>query len=196
MFTGIIESMGKVIELEKEGTNLVITVESKISPELKIDQSVAHNGVCLTVTDCTDSEHTVVAVEETLKKSNLANIRIGDLVNLERAMKLGDRLDGHIVQGHVDLKAECSQKKYKDGSWIFSFRYTENSAHVTVEKGSITINGVSLTIFNVSSSSFSVTIIPYTFNNTTFKHLQEGDEVNVEFDILGKYIERLYKLRG
>lgn len=196
MFTGIIESIGKVASLEKEGTNLKIEIESDLVPELKIDQSLSHNGVCLTVTDCRSSSYTVNAVEETLLKSNLGNLRLGDEVNLERAMKLGDRLDGHIVQGHVDLKAVCSKKEYKDGSWLFSFEYPADSGHITVEKGSITVNGVSLTVFDTTPTGFTVTIIPYTYIHTTFKDLDAGSEVNIEFDILGKYIEKLFAKRS
>ncbi|MDX1471660.1 MAG: riboflavin synthase [Flavobacteriaceae bacterium] len=196
MFTGIIESIGKVVSLENEGTNLKIGIESDIAPEISIDQSIAHNGVCLTVAECSSTDYTVVAVEETLLKSNLGNLKLGDGVNLERAMKLGDRLDGHIVQGHVDLKAVCSKKEYKDGSWLFSFEYPANAGHITVEKGSVTVNGVSLTVFDTSPSGFTVTIIPYTYEHTTFKDLDAGSEVNIEFDILGKYIEKLYAQRS
>ena len=192
MFTGIIEALGEIQEVEKDGTNIHFTIKSSISGELKIDQSVAHNGVCLTVTACDNVSHRVTAVEETLKKTDLSNWVAGNLVNLERCMLLNGRLDGHIVQGHVDQVATCISRKELDGSWLFGFEYSPtDSGHITVEKGSITINGTSLTCFNTTNTSFEVTIIPYTMENTIFQTLQEGDLVNLEFDIIGKYVSKL-----
>jgi len=193
MFTGIIEDLGKVIELIKEKNNLHLTIESEISKELKIDQSVAHNGVCLTVVSKIGNKYTVTAIDETLAKTNLGGLTLGAAVNLERAMKLGDRLDGHIVQGHVDQIGVCENIKEENGSWQFRFSYDDSLGNVTIEKGSITINGVSLTVVNSKKNSFSVAIIPYTYEHTTFNKLKEGDEVNLEFDVLGKYIKRIYE---
>lgn len=195
MFTGIIESLGTISNLKTELNNLHITINSSITPELKIDQSVAHNGVCLTVIAIKDTEYTVTAIKETLNKTNLNTLKIGDLVNLERAMKLGDRLDGHIVQGHVDQTAICTNVEEADGSWIFTFSYDTSLNNITIEKGSITINGTSLTVVNSKKDSFSVAIIPYTYNNTNFKTLKKGTVVNLEFDVLGKYVSRLLDLR-
>ena len=192
MFTGIIEAFGQITKLEKEGENLHLTLESPLSKELKIDQSLAHNGVCLTVVDCNSETYTVTAIEETLQKSNLGLLKIGDLVNLERAMKLGDRLDGHLVQGHVDLTATCLSSKKLDGSWLFRFTYANSGKQITIEKGSITVNGVSLTVVDSEENEFSVAIIPYTFEHTNFKSLKEGDQVNLEFDMIGKYLTKLY----
>lgn len=194
MFTGIIEDMGEVVSLEKEGSNIHISVKSKITPELKIDQSVSHNGVCLTVVAITDNIYKVTAIKETLDKSNLGKLETGSLVNLERAMKLGDRLDGHLVQGHVDQTAVCTDIKEADGSWYFTFQYDSSKGNITIEKGSITINGVSLTVVNSKENSFSVAIIPYSFEHTTFFTLKEGDTVNIEFDLVGKYLKRLANL--
>lgn len=191
MFTGIIETLGNIKDIKHEGSNIHFTIESTISKELKIDQSVAHDGVCLTVTDCDDKEHTVTAVLETLQKTNLSSWVINKTVNLERAMKLGDRLDGHIVQGHVDTTGNCTDRKEVDGSHLFHFEFPERFAALIIEKGSICINGVSLTAFNVAKNTFSVTIIPYTLEHTTFSDLQANDSINLEFDILGKYMLRM-----
>jgi riboflavin synthase len=191
MFTGIIESLGNIKGIQHEGSNIHFTIESGISKDLKIDQSVAHEGVCLTVTACNAETHTVTAVAETLQKTNLASWSTGKAVNLERAMKLGDRLDGHIVQGHVDTTGKCLERKEAGGSHLFHFEFPESFAALIIEKGSVCINGVSLTAFNVGRSTFSVTIIPYTLEHTTFEHLQAGDIINLEFDILGKYMLRM-----
>ena len=191
MFTGIIETLGKITELRNEQGNLHITVESAISSELKIDQSVAHNGVCLTVVALTDGKHTVTAIEETLNKTNLGELYVGDLVNLERCMQMNARLDGHIVQGHVDQTAVCTDFKELGGSWEYTFEYDGASGNVTVEKGSICVNGISLTVVNSQASSFSVAIIPYTFEHTNLQQVREGSTVNLEFDIIGKYVARL-----
>lgn len=195
MFTGIIEAFGQVTLLEKEGKNLHLTLKSPLAKELKIDQSLAHNGVCLTVVDCNLESYTVTAIQETLQKTNLGLLKIGALVNLERAMKLGDRLDGHLVQGHVDLTAKCISQKRLEGSWLFRFSYDNKSPHITIEKGSITVNGVSLTVVDSNENEFSVAIIPYTFEHTNFKLLEEGDLVNLEFDMIGKYLTKLYLKR-
>lgn len=191
MFTGIIEELGVVTALHKNGGNLNITVRAGMTNELKIDQSVAHNGICLTVVDIKDDEYTVTAIDETLNKTNLGNLKVGDSVNLERGMKLGARLDGHIVQGHVDQTATCTRIDNKEGSKEFTFEYDPEFQNVTIEKGSITINGVSLTVVNSQKSHFSVAIIPYTLAHTTFGTLQKGDRVNLEFDVIGKYVQRL-----
>jgi riboflavin synthase len=191
MFTGIIETLGKVTELRHEQGNLHITVESAIAAELKIDQSVAHNGVCLTVVALADGNHTATAIEETLSKSNLGRLGVGDLINLERCMQLNARLDGHIVQGHVDQTAVCTGFKELDGSWEYTFEYDAGPGNVTVEKGSICVNGISLTVVNSKASSFSVAIIPYTFEHTNMQQIREGAIVNLEFDIIGKYVARL-----
>ena len=195
MFTGIIEELGEVTLLKREGTNLNISVKAKFTPELKIDQSVAHNGVCLTVVDIKASEYTVTAIEETLKKTNLGMLQPGDRVNLERGMQLGARLDGHIVQGHVDQTAMCTSIESLEGSSYFRFRYDAGLQNVTIEKGSITVNGVSLTVVDSAIDEFSVAIIPYTLEHTTFNDLKEGDTVNLEFDVIGKYVKRLTELR-
>jgi riboflavin synthase len=192
MFTGIIEAFGRVTALRREGKNLHISIESELAPELKIDQSVAHNGVCLTVVKCDSKNYTVTAIDETLKKTNLGVLKIGSLVNLERAMKLGDRLDGHMVQGHVDQTAQCIEVKTQDGSWFYTFEYDKSSDQITIEKGSITINGVSLTVVNSKENQFSVAIIPYTYKHTNFNQLKVGDQVNLEFDLIGKYLSKLY----
>jgi riboflavin synthase len=192
MFTGIIEQLGEVKNIVREGGNLHITVEADMTPELKIDQSVAHNGVCLTVVSINGNEYTVTAIQETLDKTNIGDLSLGDVVNLERCMKMGGRLDGHIVQGHVDKMAICIDVKEEDGSWVFSFEYDKNAAsEVTVEKGSITVNGTSLTVVNSKDNGFSVCIIPYTYENTCFRNLKQGDKVNLEFDIIGKYVARM-----
>jgi len=191
MFTGIIETIGVVTNCVKEQGNLHLTIKSKITNELKIDQSVAHNGVCLTVIDIKNEEYTVTAIKETLDKTNIGHLKINDFINLERAMKLGDRLDGHIVQGHVDGTGICTKISDENGSTWFTFQYDRNKNNVTIEKGSITVNGVSLTVINSKINEFSVAIIPYTKEHTTFKTLQLGDIVNLEFDVIGKYVARL-----
>jgi len=192
MFTGIIEAFGRITALEKEDQNLHLTLQSPLAAELKIDQSLSHNGVCLTVVACNDSEYTVTAIKETLDKSNLGVLQIDALVNLERAMKLGDRLDGHIVQGHVDHTAKCTNIRFEGGSWVFSFEYTSATPHVTIEKGSITVNGVSLTVVDSKTHGFSVAIIPYTYEHTYFHTFEVGSIVNIEFDMIGKYISKLH----
>jgi riboflavin synthase len=191
MFTGIIETLGKISNLVHDQGNLHITVESAIATELKIDQSVAHNGVCLTVIALADDRHTVTAIEETLNKSSLGQLKTGDLVNLERCMRMNARLDGHIVQGHVDQTAVCTHFKELDGSWEYTFEYDAAQGNVTVEKGSICVNGISLTVVNSKANSFSVAIIPYTFEHTNLQQVREGSVVNLEFDIIGKYVGRL-----
>jgi riboflavin synthase len=196
MFTGIIESTATITNLHKDRSNLSITLRSDIATELKIDQSVAHNGVCLTVVAINDDQYTVTAIEETLIKTNLDTLKVGDIVNIERAMIMNARLDGHIVQGHVDQTATCVDRKNQDGSWIFTFEYDHSSQNVTIEKGSICINGVSLTVVDSLPSKFSVAIIPYTFEHTGFKKIEKGDVVNLEFDVIGKYVKRLLDLRG
>ena len=195
MFTGIIEALGVVTNLKQEQGNLIITVKSEIANELKIDQSVAHNGICLTVTYINNNEYNITAIKETLSKTNLKSIKIGDQVNLERAMKLGDRLDGHIVQGHVDQVGICKSVIKEDGSWTFKFEYDIDKNNITIEKGSITINGVSLTVVNSGFNTFCVAIIPYTFEHTNFNVVKVGDAVNLEFDVLGKYIQKLLGAR-
>jgi riboflavin synthase len=195
MFTGIIEDLGTIEKLNRDGGNLHITVHTAITNELKIDQSVAHNGVCLTVVGITGDTYTVTAIQETLDKTNLGLLKEKECVNIERAMKLGDRLDGHIVQGHVDQTATCIDIKENEGSWVFTFEYDKDLNNITIEKGSITVNGVSLTVVNSQLNRFSVAIIPYTFNHTTFKTLNVGDTINLEFDVIGKYVKRLNDLR-
>lgn len=190
MFTGIIETLGKVEEIEKEEKNIHFTIKSSISNQLKIDQSISHNGVCLTVIGLSDDTHTVTAIDETLKKSNLVQLKVGSEVNLERCMPANGRFDGHIVQGHVDQTATCISITEDGGSWYFTFEY-DKSENITVEKGSITINGVSLTVVNSKNNSFSVAIIPYTYEHTNFKNFKVGTTVNLEFDIVGKYVARL-----
>lgn len=190
MFTGIVEQTATVVALEKEQDNLHISMRASMAPELRIDQSVAHNGVCLTVIHIQGDIYTVTAIKETLDKTTLGDLQIGDVVNLERCMKIGDRLDGHIVQGHVDQTAICTQKSQENGWHTFSFEY-QPSQHITVEKGSICIDGVSLTVVNSKQYTFSVAIIPYTYENTNFNSLIVGKKVNLEFDIIGKYITKL-----
>ena len=194
MFTGIIESLGEIRQLEKEGGNLHIGIDSSITPELKIDQSVAHNGVCLTVVAIDGNTYTVTAIEETLQKTNLGELLVGDKVNLERAMVLGSRLDGHIVQGHVDQTARCTDVQEKDGSWFFTYEYDPSQNNVTIEKGSISVDGVSLTVVDSGVNAFSVAIIPYTYENTRFNTYKVGSTVNLEFDVIGKYVSRLLEL--
>ena len=193
MFTGIIESLGKITDVSVDRGNIDFTIKSDISKELKVDQSVSHNGVCLTVTETRNNTHKVTAVKETLDKSSLKNSLVGDLINLERAMKLGERLDGHLVQGHVDGVAKCLEVSVNDGSWIYKFEFDIAYEMLLIEKGSICINGVSLTVFDIDKNTFKVTIIPYTFENTSFKGLKQGDLVNIEFDMIGKYLARLNK---
>mgnify|MGYP003114895145 CR=1 FL=1 len=196
MFTGIIETLGEVKKLEQEGGNLHLTIASPITQELKIDQSVAHNGVCLTVVKIEGDQYTVTAIEETLQKTNLEDLEVGEGVNLERAMVLGARLDGHIVQGHVDQTGRCTKIEEKDGSWFFTFEYDPQLSNVTIEKGSITIDGTSLTVVDSQKYNFSVAIIPYTFEHTRFKNYKVGTRVNLEFDVVGKYVSRLLELRN
>ena len=190
MFTGIIENIALVKEIKKDGDNLIFTFESDLTSELKIDQSISHNGICLTVVDITDNTYSVVAIKETVLKSSIKNWKVGDKVNLERAMKIGNRLDGHIVQGHVDQVGVCEKISEELGSWYFTFKY-EKSDNITIEKGSIAINGISLTVVDSQTNKFSVAIIPYTYNHTNFKNLNIGDTVNLEFDMVGKYISKL-----
>ena len=190
MFTGIIENLVRVVSLENERENLHISCYSPLAREFKIDQSVSHNGVCLTIVEVNNEEYRVTAVKETLRTSNLSKLKVGDEINIERCMQIGGRLDGHIVQGHVDSTARCIDIIEEGGSWKFRFKYKE-SEHFTVEKGSICVNGVSLTVCNSEDDGFSVAIIPYTFENTNFKNLKIGDEVNIEFDIVGKYISKM-----
>jgi len=191
MFTGIIESLGKIKSLTKEGENLHIEVASELTPMLKIDQSVAHNGVCLTVVSLTETSYVVTAIKETLDKTNIGKLKTGAVVNLERAMKLGDRLDGHIVQGHVDQTAICQEIKEQNGSWVFTFTYDSSLNNITIEKGSVTVNGVSLTVVDSRANTFSVAIIPYTYAHTNFKAFEKNTMVNLEFDVIGKYVKRI-----
>ncbi len=191
MFTGIIEAMGEIRSLTKEGSNVHLEIKSSITSELKIDQSVAHNGVCLTVVGVEGENYVVTAIKETLEKSNLGDLVEGSIVNLERSMKLGERLDGHIVQGHVDQTAICTSIEEADGSWYFTFQYNGEYDNITIEKGSITVNGVSLTVVNSKENEFSVAIIPYTIENTNFNTFKIGSKVNLEFDVVGKYLKRL-----
>lgn len=192
MFTGIIEDLGIVKALNWEDTNLHIEIKSSIAKELKIDQSVSHNGVCLTVINCNSKTYTVTAIKETLDKTNLNSLKVGSIINIERGLRLGDRLDGHIVQGHIDQVGKCTAVKSLNGSWLFDFEYDPILNNITIEKGSITVNGVSLTVVNSKKNSFSVAIIPYTYLNTNFKELNVESIVNLEFDVVGKYVSRLY----
>jgi len=191
MFTGIIEGLGEVTKLQREKDNLHITVRSSLSSELKIDQSLAHNGVCLTVVALGEDTHTITAIDETLEKSNLGELQIGSRINLERATKIGSRLDGHIVQGHVDQTGTCKKVEELEGSWMYTFEYDPGFDNITIEKGSITVNGVSLTVVGSKENRFSVAIIPYTYENTNFKQIRVGNTVNLEFDVIGKYVARL-----
>lgn len=195
MFTGIIETIGTVHKIESEQSNLHFYIQSDISDALKVDQSVAHNGVCLTVVAMEPGIHKVTAIKETLEKSNLGELKEGDWVNLERCTQIGGRLDGHIVQGHVDQTAICIAAEPQDGSVIFTFEYEPGPKNITVEKGSITVNGISLTVLNSARNSFSVAIIPFTLTHTNLKDLQVGQTVNLEFDIIGKYVSKLLALR-
>lgn len=195
MFTGIIEELAIVTKIEPQEENLHFTIKSGIAHELKIDQSVSHNGVCLTVTSVDDDSYTVTAIKETLDKTALGSLSVGDVVNLERAMILGTRLDGHIVQGHVDQIGRCIAIADENGSWRFTFEYDPSLNNVTIEKGSITIDGTSLTVVDSKESQFSVAIIPYTYDHTRFKEYQVGSTVNLEFDVIGKYVSRLMKIK-
>ena len=194
MFTGIIEDIGTVTTLHRDQGNLDITISSSISQELKIDQSVSHNGACLTVVGIEGDHYKVTAIKETLDKTNLGHLKTGDSINLERALKLGDRLDGHLVQGHVDQTGICTSITESKGSWKFGFEYDAAQNNITIEKGSITINGVSLTVVNSGKNTFSVAIIPYTYEHTTFKNLKINDIVNLEFDVIGKYVSKMKQL--
>jgi len=191
MFTGIIEAMGQVQAIREEGTNKHFTITAPFTQELQIDQSVAHNGICLTVVDIAGTDYTVTAIDETLQKTNLNSLQVGDKVNLERCMSASGRFDGHIVQGHVDQVAVCEAVEDQNGSWVFTFRYDPTLGNVTVEKGSITVNGISLTVVNSQDDRFSVAIIPYTYEHTNLQQVQPGSTVNLEFDIIGKYVARL-----
>ena len=194
MFTGIIETLGVVKKIEKDQENLHVTIQSDFTSELKVDQSVSHNGVCLTVVSICEPLYTVTAIRETLEKTNLRQLKENDTINLERGMKLGDRLDGHIVQGHVDQTGQCIDKRDSNGSTYFTFTYDASLNNITIEKGSITVNGVSLTVVDSSENQFSVAIIPYTLEHTTFKNLKKEAIVNLEFDVIGKYVSRLHQL--
>lgn len=196
MFTGIIEAIGEIKSIRKDGDNLIITVISELVPELTVDQSLAHNGVCLTVEEIQDTSYTVTAIRETIQKSNMGFLKVGDFINLERAMKLGDRLDGHMVQGHVDQIGTCMRVEEANGSWYYTFQYDSSLGNLTIEKGSVTINGVSLTVVNSKKDVFEVAIIPYTYHNTNFKSLKKGSVVNLEFDVIGKYISKLMATRS
>jgi riboflavin synthase len=195
MFTGIIETMATVANIVRDGSNVHFIIDSPITAELKIDQSVAHNGVCLTVVEITGSEYKVTAIDETLAKTNLGTWKTGDKVNIERALKVGDRLDGHFVQGHVDVTATCIDKQTLEGSWVFRFRFPQAYAALVIEKGSVCINGVSLTVFNVGRDECTVAIIPYTFEHTNFHAIEKGTVVNIEFDVLGKYLLRKEEMK-
>jgi|TARA_B110000196_G_C20898471_1_gene544778 riboflavin synthase len=196
MFTGIIETLGRVEKIEKDRENINFTIQTNITHELKIDQSIAHNGVCLTVVAISGKNYVVTAIKETLDKTNLGHLSENDLLNIERAMKLGDRLDGHIVQGHVDQTAVCTEISENDGSWIFTFVYDANANNITIEKGSVTVNGVSLTVVDSKKNQFSVAIIPYTYTHTGFSKFKKGTVVNLEFDVIGKYVARLHQLKS
>ncbi len=191
MFTGIVEELGNVVFIKKESENLHFGINCSFLKELKIDQSVAHNGVCLTIVEITDEYYVVTAIKETLQKTNLLNLEVGDVVNLERGMRLGDRLDGHIVQGHVDQTGICVNKINQNGSWLYTFKYDKTKGNLTIEKGSITVNGISLTVLNSKKDEFSVAIIPYTIENTNLKTIHVNDIVNLEFDVIGKYVAKL-----
>jgi riboflavin synthase len=194
MFTGIIEAVGKVVSITPSGSNIDIWVDSPITHELKIDQSVAHNGVCLTVVAIDGNKYKVTAVDETVRKTNLSTWQAGTMLNLERAMKVGDRLDGHFVQGHVDAVATCIEKQTLDGSWLYRFRFPEKYAALVIEKGSVCLNGVSLTAFNIGRDELTVTIIPYTYHHTNFQQIEVGTVINIEYDVLGKYMLRMQEV--
>lgn len=193
MFTGIIESTGKIEKIDREGKNIKLTLSSNLSSELRVDESLSHNGVCLTVTDCNKNFYSVTIIDESLKKTNFSTVKVGSQINLERSLKIDGRLDGHIVQGHVDDIAKCIKKIDQENSWLFTFEFSEKFSDLIIEKGSICINGVSLTCFDTSKNNFTVAIIPHTYDNTNFKLLNEGDSVNLEFDILGKYIKKIIR---
>jgi len=195
MFTGIIESIGKIEHIEQNGSNQTFWITSSISNELKVDQSVSHNGVCLTIEDVTEKSHRVTAIEETLVKSNFTDLHVNDEVNLERCMLMNGRIDGHIVQGHVDATATCIEKRDLNGSWQYRFNFSEEFSKLVIEKGSIAINGISLTLFDVGLDEFSVAIIPYTYEHTNMKHVNIRTSVNIEFDIIGKYIQRMLTIK-
>jgi riboflavin synthase len=195
MFTGIIESLGKIHAVEVQGTNKTFWIESSLAPSLQIDQSISHNGACLTVEEIKDNLHRVTAIEETLKKTNLGDWQAGDFVNLERCMVMNGRLDGHIVQGHVDTTAVCLQRRDLNGSWEFRFEFPKKFSHLVIEKGSISLNGTSLTIFNVKKTKFDIAIIPYTFDHTNIQSVVAGSRVNLEFDMIGKYVSRMTEIR-
>jgi riboflavin synthase len=190
MFTGIVEHLAKIVNIKKTNTNLDITLSCKLTSELKIDQSVSHNGICLTVVKINGNSYTVTAIEETINKTTIGNWEVGNVINLERAMKIGDRLDGHMIQGHIDQVGQCLKVEEKNGSWEFIIEH-KKSNNITVEKGSIAVNGVSLTVIDSKSTQFKVAIIPYTYNHTSFKSLKKGNKVNLEFDILGKYLAKM-----
>ena len=196
MFTGIIEQLGKVKEIHSNGSNLSFWIESPITKEFKVDQSVSHNGVCLTVEEINQNLYKLTAIQETLEKTNLSFLQVGDEVNLERCMQMNGRIDGHIVQGHVDTTGNCIEVKEKDGSWEYTFEIEDQFTHLIIEKGSICLNGISLTLFNVTENTFTVAIIPYTYDHTNIKNIQIGMKVNIEFDILGKYINRMLQKRN
>ena len=193
MFTGIIESTGKIEKIDREGKNIKLTLSSNLSSELRVDESLSHNGVCLTVTDCNKNFYSVTIIDESLKKTNFSTVKVGSQINLERSLKIDGRLDGHILQAHVDDIAKCIKKIDQENSWLFTFEFSEKFSDLIIEKGSICINGVSLTCFDTSKNNFTVAIIPHTYDNTNFKLLDEGDYVNLEFDILGKYIKKIIR---
>ena len=193
MFTGIIEALGTVEEVHRDGGNLQLSLSCPFTAELKVDQSVSHNGICLTVVSIDGNRYTVTAIAETIHRTNIADWHVGNEVNLERGMKLGDRLDGHIVQGHVDQTAICTSMESENGSWLFTFEYDEDLENLTIPKGSITVNGVSLTVARSGAGTFSVAIIPYTYDHTTFRHIGVGSRVNLEFDVIGKYVSAMYQ---
>jgi riboflavin synthase len=195
MFTGIVESTGTVKKVITNGSNKIFWIESPLSSQLKTDQSVSHSGICLTVEEVKESSHKVTAIDETLQKTNISDWKVGNLVNLERCLQLNSRIDGHLVQGHVDTTAECTKRKEKKGSWEFEFEFKKEFAELIIEKGSIGINGISLTAFNVKKKTFCVAIIPYTFEHTNIREVQKGDFVNLEFDLIGKYIIRKLTLQ-
>lgn len=195
MFTGIIENTGIIKAIEKKGTNTIFWVESSLAQELKVDQSLSHNGVCLTVEEIREGTHRVTAIHETLQKTNLAAWQIGHIINLERCLQLGGRLDGHLVQGHIDCTAECLDISEQDGSWEFRFAFPEQFASMIIEKGSVTVNGISLTCFAVTNNRFTVAIIPYTMVHTNMGNLKKGEWVNIEWDLIGKYVQRMMKLK-
>jgi riboflavin synthase len=196
MFTGIVEALGTITHISSKGTNLTFTIQSAISHELKVDQSLAHSGVCLTVESIGNDLHTVTAIDETLQKTNAGKWKVGDKVNLERCLQFNGRIDGHIVQGHVDATGTCIGKYAQDGSWLYTFSFDESFAALMIEKGSICLNGISLTVFNVTRNSFSVAVIPYTYEHTNIGQVNVKDEVNLEFDVLGKYMQRNIQLRN